>query len=185
MIKIVKDEVERGFVWHVIERALVKRVWDEGTFVLYALHGDDTESLINTREELEIYLSKGFDIGIEVGFIPEDYEEKYNHQAALDKASEEASELFIQKEKDPFVFYRSKEDKTIFVWLDEELNVVGLNWHHGCGADYHHFGEINDDVTRIFNKITSQNDYDFNVVPAILQAIERYEIAFNLTSYRK
>lgn len=64
----IKITQEDNFVWKIVtDRAL--EIWDTELFCLYALHGDDTESLVMDKEELQDYLNRGFDIGIEVGFI--------------------------------------------------------------------------------------------------------------------
>ncbi|MFN8296799.1 MAG: hypothetical protein U0T69_11425 [Chitinophagales bacterium] len=48
-----------------------KEIYNSGLFQLYALHGDNTESAIESYEDLNKYLEKGISIGIEVGFLPE------------------------------------------------------------------------------------------------------------------
>lgn len=47
-----------------------KEIYNSGLFQLYALHGDNTESAIESDEDLNAHLENGISIGIEVGFLP-------------------------------------------------------------------------------------------------------------------
>jgi len=59
-----------GFIFmKVNEKA--KEIWNSGLFELYVVYSDEnSESLIDTFEDLDMYLSNGMDVCIEVGFIP-------------------------------------------------------------------------------------------------------------------
>lgn len=63
-MKTTKD----GFVWKLVNDK-AKEIFNSGLFELYELHDNDSESLIETFEELNTALDNGSDIGIEVGFV--------------------------------------------------------------------------------------------------------------------
>ena len=64
-----------GFIFMKVNDK-AKEIWNSGLFELYAVYSDDnSESLIETFEDLDMYLSNGMDVCIEVGFIP-----KKNHE---------------------------------------------------------------------------------------------------------
>jgi hypothetical protein len=67
--KTIKITVSDNFVWKVLTSEEAKDVMSNNAFSLYALHDDDSESLILDEEELEYYLGSGVEVGIEVGFI--------------------------------------------------------------------------------------------------------------------
>jgi hypothetical protein len=46
-----------------------KEIFNSGLFELYVVYSDETESLIETFEDLDMHLSNGMDVCIEVGFI--------------------------------------------------------------------------------------------------------------------
>lgn len=71
-IKVVTTEDGEKFVWKVIDNRYAKMHWNEGLFALYALHDDDSESEIDNRKDLLDYIERGVEIGIEVGFLPEE-----------------------------------------------------------------------------------------------------------------
>jgi hypothetical protein len=63
-MKITAD----NFVWLLVtEKA--KDIWNSGLFELYILHEDDSESLVESWEQLDEALSNGLSIGIEVGHL--------------------------------------------------------------------------------------------------------------------
>ena len=59
-----------GFIWMSVNDK-AKEIWNSGLFELYVVYIDDeTESLIETFEDLDMCLSNGMDVCIEVGFTP-------------------------------------------------------------------------------------------------------------------
>lgn len=66
--KIVKDEDGLDYVWLLVgDKA--REVWNSGIFDLYILWDDDSESMIESHEDLEKAICNGYDIGIEVGHV--------------------------------------------------------------------------------------------------------------------
>ncbi len=63
-MKITKD----NFVWKLVNNQ-AKELFSTGIFEIFALYGDDSESLIETSTQLNEALEQGLDIGIEVGFL--------------------------------------------------------------------------------------------------------------------
>jgi len=61
-MKVTKD----NFVWKIVTDKS-KDIFINKLFDLYILFYDDSESLINTFQELNIALESGYNIGIEVG----------------------------------------------------------------------------------------------------------------------
>lgn len=66
-IKITSDD---GFVWLLVPAEKARKLWQTEVFSLYRLYSDDSEVAIETEQDLEDTLTKGYRIGIEVGFIP-------------------------------------------------------------------------------------------------------------------
>ena len=64
MMKVTKDY----FVWKLVTDK-AKEVFNSGLFDLYILFEDDSESFIETIEDLNIALKNGQNIGIEVGWL--------------------------------------------------------------------------------------------------------------------
>lgn len=62
-VKITED----GFVWHVLTEAEAKQALSN--VEVFALHDDDSESLIESETEIETHICRGGYVGIEVGFI--------------------------------------------------------------------------------------------------------------------
>ena len=62
MIKVTKD----NFVWKIVTHK-AKKIWDSNLYELYILYDDDSEGLIESKEDLNLALKTGEDIGIEVG----------------------------------------------------------------------------------------------------------------------
>ena len=58
---------EEGFVWHVLTEAEAKQAL--GNVEVFALHDDDSESLIESETEIDTRIRRGGYVGIEVGFI--------------------------------------------------------------------------------------------------------------------
>lgn len=67
--KTIKITESDNFVWKVLTEQEAKDVISNDAFSLYALHDDDSGSLILDESELQEYLEQGTEIGIEVGFI--------------------------------------------------------------------------------------------------------------------
>lgn len=65
-VKITRDD---GFVWLIVPREKIRRLWETGTFRLYRLYTDDSEAEIEDTEQLEETLERGYPVGIEVGFV--------------------------------------------------------------------------------------------------------------------
>lgn len=65
-IKITRDD---GFVWLLVPADKAFALWEAGVFPLYRLYADDSESLIESDEDMRAALEDGCRIGIEVGFI--------------------------------------------------------------------------------------------------------------------
>ncbi len=62
-MKITKD----GFIFKTLNSDEAKTVFSSGAFALYRLNSDDTESLIESFDELNECFENGIEIGIEVG----------------------------------------------------------------------------------------------------------------------
>lgn len=58
-----------GFIFMKVNDK-AKEIWNSGLFELYVVYSDETESLIETFENLDMHLSNGDDVCIEVGFTP-------------------------------------------------------------------------------------------------------------------
>lgn len=57
-----------GFIFMKVNDK-AKEIFNSGLFELYVVYSDETESLIETFEDLDMHLSNGMDVCIEVGFI--------------------------------------------------------------------------------------------------------------------
>lgn len=64
-MKVMKD----GFVYKLVSSDKAKDIFSLGLFDLYVIHNDDSESLIDSINELNEALEKGNEIGIAVGNI--------------------------------------------------------------------------------------------------------------------
>lgn len=58
-----------GFVWLVLSNEQARKLWEIEAFTLYTLCDDDSESMIETEEDLENSIRQSRPIGIEVGFL--------------------------------------------------------------------------------------------------------------------
>jgi hypothetical protein len=63
-IKVTND----GYVWCIVTYA-APVLFSSGAMSIYELHDDDTESRIETHEDLQRALESGNPIGIDVGFL--------------------------------------------------------------------------------------------------------------------
>ena len=63
-IKVTDD----GYVWCIVTYA-AKELLSSGALSISELHDDDSESLIETQEQLNEALERGNPIGIDVGFL--------------------------------------------------------------------------------------------------------------------
>jgi hypothetical protein len=61
-------KVVDGFIFLLVTDK-AKEIFSSGTFNIYVLHEDETESLVRSYSDIEYAKEKGLDIGIEVGFI--------------------------------------------------------------------------------------------------------------------
>lgn len=66
-IKICAD----GFVWLVVSSEQARKIFKEDILALYILYNDESEGMIENEERLEDAITRGCQIGIEVGFISE------------------------------------------------------------------------------------------------------------------
>lgn len=57
-----------GYVWCIVTYA-AKELFSSGALSIYALHDDESETLIETHEQLEQALASDTPIGIDVGFL--------------------------------------------------------------------------------------------------------------------
>jgi len=64
-MKAMKD----GFVYKLVSSDKAKDIFSLGLFDLYVIHNDDSESLIDSINELNEALENGNEIGIPVGNI--------------------------------------------------------------------------------------------------------------------
>ena len=67
-LKLVTNEDGSRFVWLIVNGKAME-VFNSGLFSLYILNSDETESLVETYEQLNLALENGEDIAIEVGKI--------------------------------------------------------------------------------------------------------------------
>lgn len=58
-----------GFVWLLITPEQARKLWKTDVFTLYRLYDDDSEAEIESDKDLEEAIERGYQIGIEVGFI--------------------------------------------------------------------------------------------------------------------
>lgn len=58
-----------GFVYKLVSSDKAKDIFSLGLFELYVIHDDDSESLIDTIDELNEALENGNEMGIPVGNI--------------------------------------------------------------------------------------------------------------------
>lgn len=72
-MKITND----GFVWLTVDSKKATEIWQKEVFNQFALHDDDSETLIESEAQLADAISCGFQIGIEVGQI-ENHESNQN-----------------------------------------------------------------------------------------------------------
>jgi len=128
---------KENFIYKIVTNK-AKEIFSSGLFELYVLHDDESESLINTFEELNKYLENGAEIGIEVGVfepnknnIPlfwsvEDFEGvAYRLFCELQKDNPKEFEMFTNWEQ----FY----DKEKFPYqLEKMINShdanIGITW---------------------------------------------------------
>ena len=64
MIKVTED----NFVWKVLTEGQAKFVFISGVFELYILYIDESETLVESIEQIETAIKQGAELGIEVGF---------------------------------------------------------------------------------------------------------------------
>jgi hypothetical protein len=58
--------IRNGFIWFDVTKK-AREIYESGTFDLYALYDDGTESLIGSPEDLKVCLDFGLDIVIRIG----------------------------------------------------------------------------------------------------------------------
>jgi hypothetical protein len=66
----MKTKVVSDFVWLLVSDK-AKEIYSSGTFDLYVLHNDGSESLVESYANINDALEVGLDIGIEVGDVKE------------------------------------------------------------------------------------------------------------------
>jgi len=64
----MRAKVVQGFVWFLVTD-IAKEVYQSGLFLLYVLHDDNSESLVEDFSEINEALENGEEIGIEVGHL--------------------------------------------------------------------------------------------------------------------
>ena len=64
----MKTRVIRGVVYLLVTHK-AKEIFSSGTFEMYILYSDDTESVIEMIGDIEYAHENGIDIGIEVGAL--------------------------------------------------------------------------------------------------------------------
>lgn len=64
-MKITKD----NFIWKIVGQEEAEIIFTTNLFCLYLLHDDESESLIETFDEIKSIAENGDKIGIEVGFL--------------------------------------------------------------------------------------------------------------------
>ena len=62
-MKITNDK----FIWKIVTHKQAEALWNTGLFELYILFDDDTEKLIESKEELLYAFKKEHVVGLEVG----------------------------------------------------------------------------------------------------------------------
>ena len=61
---------EDNFVWKVLSKEEAMAIFTVGRTELYAIHDDDSETLIEGDEDLERAFNDGLKVAIEVGHVP-------------------------------------------------------------------------------------------------------------------
>jgi len=64
MIKVTED----NFVWKVLTEGQAKFIFISGLFDLYVLYIDESETLVESIEQIETAIKQDAELGIEVGF---------------------------------------------------------------------------------------------------------------------
>ena len=85
--KITSD----GFIWLIVTDK-AKEIFNSGLFALYNLYEDESESLIETHEQLIEALEMGNEIGIEVGQI-----DPQLNKRRIDEVLEGAKQLLLNE----------------------------------------------------------------------------------------
>lgn len=62
-MKVMND----GFVYKLVSEEKAKDIFALGLFELYIVYDDDSEALIESHNDLNEAISRGYDIGIAVG----------------------------------------------------------------------------------------------------------------------
>lgn len=62
-------KITDNFIFKVLTYEQAFKIWDSECVDMYILHGDDTESMIESREQLGSCIVRGMQIGLEVGSI--------------------------------------------------------------------------------------------------------------------
>ena len=64
MIKVTED----NFVWKVLTEGQAKFVFISGVFELYILYSDESDTLVESIDEIATAVKEGAELAIEVGF---------------------------------------------------------------------------------------------------------------------
>ena len=122
-MKTTKD----NFIYKIVTDKS-KDIFNSGLFELYALHNDESESLINTFDELNNHLENGLEIGIEVGYFePKENENKKAIYWSVEDFEGVADRLFCElqndnpKEFENFTNWEQFYDKTKFPQMLEQM----------------------------------------------------------------
>lgn len=62
-------KITDNFIFKILTNEQAIKIWDSECVDLYILHGDDTESMIESREQIDNCIVRGMQIGLEVGRI--------------------------------------------------------------------------------------------------------------------
>jgi replicative DNA helicase len=68
----MKITTEDNFIWKLVTQEQAEIIFASELFDLYELRDDDSESLIETFDEIKAIFENGDSVGIEVGFIKTD-----------------------------------------------------------------------------------------------------------------
>ena len=130
MCKTIKITTDDNFVWRKLTPEQAKSFFLANIDSVYALHDDDTESLIMEVEDIDELSKKGVEFGIEVGFI--DYREKEQIEELL------KSHDFNYERSDDIRYYKAglesmKKIIELKAFISEEDFVI--LWNKYCPKD--------------------------------------------------
>lgn len=132
-------KITDNFIFKVLTYEQAFKIWDSECVDMYILHGDDTESMIESREQLGSCIVRGMQIGLEVGSINPAQLFQDEAQRIADKFRTNIAEIV------------PKEDR---VKIDElNAHYRGLN-EDTCAA--HEYCDANIPMSEAFTVITGR-----------------------------